>query len=90
MMYIGVPVRFTVYRWVQRLLESGDINKKNVGSGRPVAVTASGISGITLKKSYKKQLNRILIYQQILSALDILWHQYITSQIAFDTARTSK
>ena len=34
------PVRSTVHRWVQRFLETGDINRRSAGSGRPM--TASG------------------------------------------------
>ena len=34
------PPHSTVRRWMDRLLEFGDINRRSVGSGRPV--TASG------------------------------------------------
>ena len=34
------PPRQTIHRWVRRFLETGDINKRNPGSERPV--TASG------------------------------------------------
>lgn len=39
------PVRCTVHRWMQRFLRTGDINRRSVGSGRPI--TASGYDSKT-------------------------------------------